>query len=348
MAVSTSSPATPDQGRVTLKQALLLVGFSLLLGLLGLELAARSYSYWLGKGFWSRPHSFESPFFVTYDGPVPYFEGEGAFFRHGVRVPIRKPADELRVVCLGGSTTVNERALPEENYTRLAETGLRRSFTQKRVVVLEAGGDAFATAHSVVNFSLRLLALEPDVATLLHNINDLTAQNFGERLQPDYANKYLDDAFLAFEHRGGFGGIVFRTSRAAQMLRWRFTILKKVFEKNSYGERVANPEDGRAAFRRNLVTFVAVARAHGVAPVLITQSHAAGEAAIGGEFLVYNDLVRAVARETGAALVDAGPLLSGQTRFFVDDVHMNGQGLAELARLVEPVVADELRKRGAR
>lgn len=207
--------------KVTRKQAVLLVTTSLLLCFFALELAARCYSYWLGKGFWSRPHAFESPFFVTYDSPVPYFEGDSAVFRHGVRVPLFKQRDELRVVCLGGSTTVNTRALPEENYTRLAEAALAPSFPGRQVRVLETGGDAFSTAHSLVNFSLRVLAVDPDVATLLHNINDLTAQQFGDRLQPDYANKYLDDAFLAFEHRDGFGGLLMRASRAAQMLRWR-------------------------------------------------------------------------------------------------------------------------------
>lgn len=332
--------------KVTRKQAFLLVTTSLLLCFFALELAARCYSYWIGKGFWSRPHAFESPFFVTYDSPVPYFEGDSAVFRHGVQIPLVKQRDELRVVCLGGSTTVNTRALPEENYTRLAEAALAPTFPGRRVRVLETGGDAFSTAHSLVNFSLRVLAVDPDVATLLHNINDLTAQQFGDRLQPDYANKYLDDAFLAFEHRDGFGGLLMRASRAAQMLRWRFRLLRQTLEKSSHDGQVENPEDGRKVFRRNLLTFVATARAHGVLPVLITQSHSSGEgAAFNGEFLVYNDLVRQVAREHSCPLVDAAPLLSGRPDLFVDDVHMNGQGLAELAQLLTPVLEQELRRR---
>ena len=332
--------------QVTRKQAFLLVTTSLLLFFLAIELAARCYSSWVGKGFWSRPHAFESPFFVTYDSPVPYFEGDSAVFRHGIRVPLAKKRDELRVVCLGGSTTVNTRAMPEENYPRRAEAALAPAFPGRRVQVLETGGDAFSTAHSVVNFSLRVLAVDPDVATLLHNINDLTAQQFGDRLQPDYANKYLDDAFLAFEHRGGFGGFLLRASRAAQMLRWRFSLLRRALEKSSSDGQVENPEDGRQIFRRNLITFVATARAHDVLPVLITQSHRGGEsAAFRGEFLVYNNIVRQVARENSCPLVDAAPLLSGRPDLFVDDVHMNGKGLAELAKLLTPVLEQELRRR---
>lgn len=342
MAIEKDSPAP----RTSRRQALLLVAASLLLGLLALELAARGYSWWLGKGFWSRPRSFESPFFVTYDGPLPYFEGDAAVFRHGVRLPIAKSPGELRVVCLGGSTTVNVAARPEENYPRLAQEHLRQAFPGRSVTVLEAGGDAFSTAHSVVNLSLRLLALEPDVVTVLHNVNDLTAQHFGERLRPDYANKYLDDAFLAYEHRGGLGGAVLRASRAAQMLKWRISLLKKSLESSSRGGRVENPEDGRAAFRRNLLTLLAVARAHGATPLLLTQSHRDGEeGAFRGEFLAYNQLVREVAAEQGALLVDAAPRLSGQARFFVDEVHMNAAGLAELSRLLAPALEREIARR---
>lgn len=325
--------------RVSWRQAAGLVAVSLLFCFLLLELGARTYSWHLGKGFWSRPHAFDSPFFVTYDPPMPYFEGAEAVFRHGVHLAIRKPAGELRVICLGGSTTVNVAVAPEENYTALAEAALRKELPGRPLRVLEAGGDAFATSHSVVNFALRLSALQPDVVTLLHNINDLTAQHFGDRLTPDYANKYLDDAFLAYEHRGGLGGAVLRSSRALQMLKWRVSLLKQVFESSSRRGRVANPEDGRAAFRRNLVSFVALARAHGAVPVLITQAHRAGEAeAFGGEFLAYNDLVREVAASTGTLLADAAPALSGRPEFFVDDVHMNAAGLAALAERVEPAL----------
>jgi lysophospholipase L1-like esterase len=111
---------------------------------------------------------------------------------------------------------------------------------------------------------------------------------------------------------------------------------------------VDNPEDGRAAFRRNLVSFVALARAHGAVPILITQAHRAGEKeAFGGEFLAYNELAREVAAATGTPLVDAAPELSGHPEFFVDDVHMNAAGLAALEARLEPALAAALASRGA-
>ncbi len=201
-----SAPRVAEMPRVTWRQAAGLVAVSLLFGFLLLELGARTYSWHLGKGFWSRPHSFDSPFFVTYDPPMPLFR------RHGGRVPARRAvadpeAGGRAAGDLPGRLDHGQRGGqgPRRTTPRWPRPRCGMQLPGRPLRVLEGGGDAFATSHSVVNFALRLSALEPDVVTLLHNINDLTAQHFGDRLTPDYANKYLDDAFLAYEHRGGFG-----------------------------------------------------------------------------------------------------------------------------------------------
>ncbi|MEO1083872.1 MAG: hypothetical protein AAFY88_06490, partial [Acidobacteriota bacterium] len=90
-------------------QALLMFTVSLCLILITLELAARTYSWQLGKGFWTRPHAFESAFFTTYDWPPPLIDGELGTFRAGQTIGMTKGAGELRVITLGGSTTVNAR-----------------------------------------------------------------------------------------------------------------------------------------------------------------------------------------------------------------------------------------------
>lgn len=332
--------------RIRRREAILLVLGSLVFCGLLLELAARTYSWQLGKGFFQRPNAFISPFFATYDWPPPYFDGDDAVFRLGERLPISKGPGELRVICVGGSTTVNSENAENVRYTRELQKLLQPRLPEHKLHVLNAGGDAFSSAHSLVNFSLRHVALEPDVVTILHNINDLSARYFGDRLRPDYANKYLDDAFLGYDHRGGFRGAVMRTSRAAQMLKWRVDLLKASLERSSRGGEVANADEGPAALRRNLTSLIAVARAHGVTPILITQSHRDPEAeAIGGLFLRYNDEVRALAREQTVALVDAAPQLSGQPGFFVDDVHMDAPGIRALTALIAPVLEQTLRER---
>lgn len=324
-------------------QAALIAGVSLLLLVLVLELAARAYSWHLGKGFWSRPHSFESAFFVTYDWPPPIIDGGRGTFRTGQVVPMAKPDGELRVVCLGGSTTVNARNVEGLTYSRELQSALRQRLEiEGEIYVLNAGGDAFSSAHSLANFSLRLLDFEPDVVTVLHNINDLTARDFGSEILPDYSNKYLADAFLAYEHRSGLGGAVFRLSRGAQMLKWRLAILRRTLERTTRSRGVSNPEYGARTFERNLRSIVALARAHGVRPVLITQAHREleHEAEGGPDFQRFNDITRQLGRELDVAVVDLAAALSGRSELFIDNVHWTSDGIrAVTAELVEPLSA---------
>ncbi|MEM6793077.1 MAG: GDSL-type esterase/lipase family protein [Acidobacteriota bacterium] len=325
-------------------QALLLITAAVVVCGLVVELAARAVSFSMGKGFWSRPHSFESAFFVTYDWPPPLIEGERGTFRDGQTLAMRKAPGELRVICLGGSTTVNARNAEGLTYSGVLQETLAPRFEDHSLQILNAGGDAFASAHSLANLSLRLVHFEPDVVTVLHNINDLTATYYGTHLLPDYSNKYLDDTFLAYEHRGGFGGSLFRVSRGLQMLKWRWTFLRTTLEPSSRGPGVANPDLGLKVFKSNLTSIVAVSRAHGARPILLTQAHRDGEeSAEGGRFRLYNAAVRRVAEEQGAAWVDLSQSLSGHEPYFLDAVHFTSPGVRAVAREIEPVLEQEIR-----
>ncbi|MEO1365563.1 MAG: GDSL-type esterase/lipase family protein, partial [Acidobacteriota bacterium] len=307
-----------------------------------LELAARTYSWHLGKGFWTRPHAFESAFFTTYDWPPPLIDGDLGTFRAGQTVSRTKPPGELRVICLGGSTTVNARNREGLTYSLELQAALRDRLGD-RVVVLNAGADAFSTAHSLANLSLRLLDFEPDVVTVLHNINDLTARHFGDDLEPDYSNKYLDDAFLSYHHRAGFGGAIFRFSRGAQMLKWRLTVLRRTLERTSRGAGVRDPSRGPRLFERNLRSILAVARAHGTRPILVTQAHRRPEAeAEDGAFLAYNDITRRLGSASKTPVIDLAAALSGRQDLFLDDVHFTSDGVRAVAAEMVPAVAARL------
>ncbi|MEO1088795.1 MAG: hypothetical protein AAFY88_31580, partial [Acidobacteriota bacterium] len=164
-------------------------------------------------------------------------------------------------------------------------------------------------------------------------------------LEPDYSNKYLDDAFLSYQHRGGIGGALFRFSRGAQMLKWRLTVLRRTFERSSRGAGVQNPAAGSRLFERNLRSIVAVARGHGVRPVLITQAHRLPEReAEDGDFVRYNDITRQLGRLLDAPVVDLAASLSGREAFFLDDVHYTSEGVRAVAAELTSPVAAELEK----
>jgi len=319
---------------------LVAVVLSLTLTVLTIEVAARGYSWWTGRGFWSRPYAFESAFFVTYDWPAPAMEGETGLFKAGERVPRVKPSGELRVIAAGGSTTRNDHNPEGIRHTRLLETRLRPRLEPIEVRVLNAGTEAFSSAHTLVNFSLRLLDFDPDILIVQHNINDLSALDYGDELLSDYSNKYLSDSFLAFEHRTGVGGTLLQLSRALQLIRWQSTLLQNALEYSPRNGYLHSVDRGRQLFRRNLESIIAVGRQHGVRVILATQGHRDDEQ---GAFSAYNEETRRIASEQAVPLADAAKAMNGRRDLFLDPVHMSAKGVAALADVVEPVLEASLR-----
>lgn len=321
----------------------LLVVVSLLVVFVVVEVAARTYSWSQGKGFWSRPRAFVSPFFVTYDWPPPIAAGDRGMFRGEREVSRAKPSGGLRVVALGGSTTVNARNEEGLTYPNELESALRARFEGRTVEVLNSGGDAFSTAHTLTNLSLRVVDFDPDVVIVYHAINDLSVVQFGDAVASDYANKYLDDAFLAYEHRGGVGGTVFRMSRAAQLLKWRLRVLRQALETSSRRGSMPDAEVARAAdlFERNLRSIVAVGREHGIEVVLATQAHREGDDGESQLMRRFNDRTRALADR--ARVVDVARAMGGRAELFLDPVHLTSDGVRLLAATLAPEVERALR-----
>lgn len=299
------------------------------------EVAARSYSWSIGRGFWSRPNAFESAFFTTYDWPAPSIRGGYGTFRNGVTVPRDKPLGELRVICVGGSTTVNDDNPEGIVQTQLLDERLRNRIPSYEVRVLNAGGDGFSSAHTLVNFSLRLLDFQPDVLVVLDHVNDMTALDYGDEFLPDYSNKYLGDSFLAYEHRLGIGGTILRLSRSLQLLHWRSSLVRNVVESSPRNGYQHDAQRGRQIFRRNLDSMAALASQHGVRLILVTMGHRDDEQ---GLFASYNEEIRRAAQANHVAIVDLARVMSGRGDLFVDAVHMSARGVITMADSIEPVL----------
>ena len=124
------------------------------------EVGWRAYLYSTGRGFFDDPRKFTSPFFTTYEEPMPQHVGETYYYRNG-HVTEAKREGEVRVLCLGGSTTVNMRA--GVSYPELLERRFAEHRKDDLVRVLNAGGEGFSSAHSLVNLALRNLDVAPDV-----------------------------------------------------------------------------------------------------------------------------------------------------------------------------------------
>jgi lysophospholipase L1-like esterase len=311
---------------------LLLAVGSFLAALVIAELAWRVALYRAGQGFFDDPRDFVSPFFTTYDQPRPFLEGEDFEFTGGT-VKRVKPADEIRVLCLGGSTTLNFRAgisytdVLEARFAAAADDGWHVRF-------LNAGSEGFSTAQMLVNLSLRNIDVQPDIVTIYENVNDLAANFFGAEVQSDYANKYLTDFYLGFRHRTGFVAELTKVSRLARFFAERIMALaypeQTLFENRDYHR-------GLEYFARNLRSIIAVARAHDIRIALVSQA-ARGDQRRAPGFAAYNETIRRVAADQHVPFIDVAGGVTEDRYFFDDAIHNTREGVEAVAdRLFEPL-----------
>src|SRR5262249_15996927 len=91
----------------------------------------------------------------------------------GEELPEKKPDGELRVLCLGGSTTGCEEMTEERTWPAQLQALLRERVPARAIRVINAGVRTYDTHMSWIDYALRLHRLEPDVVAIYHGINDL-------------------------------------------------------------------------------------------------------------------------------------------------------------------------------
>jgi lysophospholipase L1-like esterase len=262
---------------------------------------------------------------------------------HNELAPREKQPGEIRVICFGGSTTVNRRE--GISYAQLLEPRLAAHAPGHLVRVLNAGGDGYSTAHALVDFALRAIEARPDVVTIYENINDLSAIRFGGELAPDYANKYQTDFYLGMRHRSGPLAGLTKLSRLARAV--AFSIMAIRFPEEEEEHRI-DWREARELYVRNLRSFVAVARAHGIKVALATQP-ARRDVREDPGFIAFGEAVRELAREEGVVLIEVERKVTDDGYFLPDAIHYTRAGVeavaecfyAPLAGLVEEVAREQ-------
>jgi lysophospholipase L1-like esterase len=112
------------------------------------------------------------PFLQVVPSPELYDHVNAQRFR-GDPIEVAKPAGVLRVFTLGGSTTLGVRNGYDTTYPGILERMLRQRFSDRRVEVQNAASDWYTTAHTLVNYQLRVRRFAPDVVIAFEAVNDL-------------------------------------------------------------------------------------------------------------------------------------------------------------------------------
>jgi hypothetical protein len=306
-------------------------------------------------------------------GLVPYRDVDGVRWiasRHGELFPLRKIPGTTRIVVFGGSTTENTFVMEHQgvHYPRALQQRLRQDTGNEAIEVISVANSAYATPHSLILLELDVLDWDPDIVILSHNVNDLLAAYFPGNAF-NYANKYGTEFYGLPNVRSLYSlpNVLLQHSELYWALQSRLDRVVRAHDPSYAIHRVSYgmepPADAREAFRRNLVSFVRLAKGAGIEVLLGTQPLEPSEESfvrhmafkpyndivqypLHEEFLAhhaaYNQVVREVATAEGAFLVDNAARFAGHRERFIDFVHYNLEGVEALAANFEAALRDRV------
>src|SRR5262245_5054163 len=328
------------------------------------EISLRSYDVMRGRGFFTtqgnvlaQPTTKVIPFRTF--GFDPYVKVGSEMMissRWGERYAFQKSAGMTRIVCFGGSTT--EGRVNGYHYPLVLQSLLRERLSAQTIEVINVGNSAYATPHSIILLALDVISWNPDLVILSENFNDLLAMYFPD-FRVDYWNKYTNEGYIGpdYSQRYTWLNVVFQHSRLywflydrMEQLRYRGERLTPAIHRRSYGPLPS--QEASDVFKRNLQTFVHIARSREIPVLLGTQPlqpseeyfirHMAHKSYNGvvlypyhNEFVqhhaAFNRVIRDVATEMGLGMVDNDMIFGGQQHYFIDLIHYTEEGIRKLA-----------------
>ncbi len=268
----------------------------------------------------------------------------------GYILPSRTGVAGAQTVAFFGGSTTECSALAEQ--TRFP--ALTAALLAKRGLAIDAlnTGRSGNTTHEALNILLNhTLADEPDIAVLMHAVNDtgILANN------GDYSH--------AMAHREGmkWGGRAIARKLAGSISLIGLVRFIKLGGARHDGKRRVYEEKRQKApdlpYRQRLIAFVQLCRAFAIEPVLMTQAMAyvrdkeTPTWAEPAKQAVFNDIVRAVGKQHDATVIDLDAgfrSIDGwdkPDRFFYDGLHLNDKGAQVAAKLIADGLEPVLRRR---
>lgn len=269
---------------------------------------------------------------------------------HGPELTGEKPADTLRVVCLGASTTAS--GYPFEMQRWLAARSGDAGLPSPRFQCASLALGFYTSNHSVVNFVLNALDLAPDYVVFHHGWNEATAEANAADFRGDYAH-----VLRAYEPPAIPDVLLIRASVVYRFLAHRLAPQPEWAFLRAALVRPDRPALGRSdsgplrTYARNVRTIVDLATLRGITPVLVTQPTStdprAPFAAARATIERFAAELRGLAGEFGERVlfVDLAAELTGRNELFVDVGHLAPAGIAIQAERIGAAILAHARRR---
>jgi len=286
---------------------------------------------------------------------------------------IPKPANELRIFMVGGSTTECLYNDDSKAITRALQEELNKQPANNLAVrVYGAGKSGDASDDHVSMIVHRIVQLQPDVIIVFAGINDLT-RSIGNYDYLHYVKESPPDRFRSVRYLATESQIVRRfyylfrrpsqnITQAFQEIHLRSQYREKIGLCNSLPVSESRPRVDQAAFGNNLKTIAGVTRAHGIKLILMTQQttwngpdnanlrewHWAlcrsgtkyREDFMDEALKGLNEQTREIARQNSIPVYDLANSMPKSREFFYDDFHFNDRGAREAALGLAAVIRE--------
>ena len=277
-----------------------------------------------------------------------------------------KPAGVYRVVCVGGSSTYGHTESADvTTWPARLQHYLSTLRPDMKFEVINGGASGYSTFESLINLELRLIDFRPDLVIYYEGINDVRCALYPNPTNDNRHWRTIWPIYKPSPFEESF-------EKSYVYLVWRRYCTKYVEQRGTLGFNaivdyglapfcISNPpEQGFKNFQRNLVSIIAVARAHGAAVLFATQAMRFKDIAGAdsrecqtASIERMKQIIRDVAAERQVPLVDAAPIVEaaaaaqvakGETdTIFGWEVHLLDQGSDLLAKtLAEGIIAQKV------
>jgi lysophospholipase L1-like esterase len=285
----------------------------------------------------------------------------------GEEISIPKPPGQIRIVCLGGSTTYTyEIEDYKKSYPYLLEEYLHEK-NFDNIEVINAGSGGWSSWESLINLQLRVLDLDPDIIIIYHGINDIhprlvwppevyRGDNSGRRA-PNETTLFMPSIF---EHSTLLRILMIRTGMTASHAAFERTIDRKTesyygiqFRKqkmeNNYPDGIFKEVSAKKMleinrpiyFERNIRNMVTIAKAAEIKVVISSFAHSplfTDQPFVSSEeyALAYkenNGILKEIAKTTGVHFFDFAGKFPSSKRYYTDGRHVNEEGSQLKAQL---------------
>jgi lysophospholipase L1-like esterase len=313
--------------------------------------------------------SYRAPFWGPYNYQVLFIRDRtGKWGRPGVRYekwqlnslgyrgPDLRPGT-VRIACFGASETFGLYEAEGQEYPRQLERELNTRFSRDvfQVVNVAYAGETVSTA------TLRIPKVIDEIHPSFAVIYPAVAEYIWlpwlkeEPISSASDASYLGRVHLSFQMRltERLRRLLKQITPPAVQTKLREIEIEKEVAKNHYDVMERIPEENIQRFRTDLLKFVAMSRAQGVEPVLVTHATAFGNQISASErslltswrvfypmlreegFLDMeqrmNDAIRQTANHEHVPLIDAAAEIPPCRYYFADFVHFTSAGAAEMA-----------------